>query len=1072
MHNGAYYSISIDTGSNAETISCSTITGSTLTGCSGISKSHGVGASVGQNRYEFLNFGVKLWVNPNGGTVYLQNAQNNWAVSNQFFTEYQGAGTTGCDGVNHTVTYAADGVTLLATPTTGYYCTFEDEFGNTYLYLLIPSTGESRKLSNLLNGAQLGYGYNTSTGYLQSCAYNDNPSNPSVQKYAVWNDNRSNNSTQNPAISCSSIQTQQTVTQEIAAAYPQIDFTYFGNPALQHTAYPFFKFMMRPQQGALAWFCDVDASQPVGASQVPFCHNSWDTYPSRWGGIHGFEYYMISPKAGNYGGGWSNEYSISSYLGARGTTAIEQWDVQINKIYNNGGATSLSAAFTDPQTCQQLGVTDPRWIALGASGNNCIQMDVLDPVSTTAGSQDLAPLGSFPLGSKPAAWPHNASSCGGDNTTTNCWSYLQPIAPGDNLIDLSQGGVHELFGVGAVTPITGNPNATEHVVLWRAYNAFGQCASSGQAHSSGFVLTEILPSVCYGSGFILYPNGNIAQGTVDNPQLNGGHIIQWPIGNQFILSTPYTWNFANDLGGYGAGYGVRIGQVPQIWGQWANFGVQSDFPFDGSFKGLGIGIIQSHAGGLTYSCSTCEWILDGRPLGGAGGGLNTLWNHTYTKVSGTNSVYQIDLPEGQNTSLDLKRQSVRMWAGQHLIKNISGPNSQLSDSTPWQGCIALNAGECVSGSQAGQIFEVVPQATLSIGCQIDLTINTPCVAPMAAQVAGYAQHDISAADPFGLRGRVLTMAFGGPGRTSNYANMHALSTADWGVTTVAWGDGRRGDVWGVKLPRLPNRDSINRTTFVSIPVSMGGVSGSSVRIRFGYAEYGSDGTGQPLLCSPNRLEDCTTAPGSTSGTLAASFTTGTSANSTTSTTLGTALNVIASSATVSSLGRMCLSGNSHTHTLQLLSASLQVLASGTVNMAGCTPGQFVNVTLSPAVTISGGQYYLMSSETNGGDSWYNQSSTITPSNSEIAVTGATYNYQGSYKSAAGGGTSYGPLTMAYSATADPFAFASEPQAWRACSAGCTVNIPAYAGRVLYYVIDRKLANGSVVTSGLQVLPVN
>jgi hypothetical protein len=301
----------------------------------------------------------------------------------------------------------------------------------------------------------------------------------------------------------------------------------------------------------------------------------------------------------------------------------------------------------------------------------------------------------------------------------------------------------------------------------------------------------------------------------------------------------------------------------------------------------------------------------------AGGGADALWSHTYTKVSGTNTVYQIDLPEGLNTSLDLKRQAVRMWAGQHLIQNVSGPNSQLSDATPWRGCVAMNAGECVSGSQAGQIFEVVPQATTSLGCQINMTVNVPCVAPMAPEVAGYAQHDISTSDPLGLRGRMLTMALNGPARTNNYANMHALTNGDWGVTTVFWGDGRRDDVWGIKLPPLPSRDSINRTTFVRMPVNLGGVSGSSVRIRFGYAEYGSDSNGQPLFCSPNRLEDCTTAP----------------------------------------------------------------------------------------------------------------------------------------------------------ANGDPYAFASEPQTWTPCSSACVVNVPAVSGRTMYYVLDRQMSNGSVVTGPLQVAPI-
>src|SRR5205823_727634 len=129
-HNGSGYQVTLDTGSNAESFWCSAVSGNSLTGCGATTKSHSSGTPISQNSYIFPNFGIKLWVNANGGTVYLNNAQNNWAVSNDFFTEFQGAGTTNCDGVNHTVTYAADGITLLASPATGYFCTFIDEFGS------------------------------------------------------------------------------------------------------------------------------------------------------------------------------------------------------------------------------------------------------------------------------------------------------------------------------------------------------------------------------------------------------------------------------------------------------------------------------------------------------------------------------------------------------------------------------------------------------------------------------------------------------------------------------------------------------------------------------------------------------------------------------------------------------------------------------------------------------------------------------------------------------------------------------------------------------------------------------
>lgn len=1070
-HGGNFYALTIDKGANQESISCKGISGDSLTGCSGLKKSHVSGTPIGENRYIFPNFGIKLWVNPNGGTVFIQNAQNSWAISNQFSTEYQGAGTTGCDGGNHIVTYAADGKTPLPGPVRGYYCTFVDAWNNNYLFLVIPSTGESRKLSNLNNGAKLGYSYDTSTGYIQSCTYNDNRKDPEHQVYAAWSDNRGNNNTQNPAISCAYVQKKETIQHEIAAADPQIDFSYFGQPILVHAAYPFFKFMMRPQQNAMSWFCDLDVSQPPGAAQVQFCHNSWGTYPSRFAGIHGTEYWMIPPHAGNYAAGWSNEYSMGG-LNEPGQTAMERWDVQIAKIDNNGGSTALAADFVDPQTCAELGVTDPRWVAQGATGKNCVQMDVLDPVATKAGPQDLRPPGAFPVGSKPTAWPHNSSSCGGDGSTSHCWSYLQPIAPGDNLVDFSAQGTREMFGVALVKPISGNPNATKHVILWRKYNVFRNCADKPQAHATGFILTETLPGVCYGTGFILYPDGDIGKGKTDDPQLNAGHIIQWtpPGSDTFILSAPYAWHFSANFGGYGAGYAIRLGKVPDIWGHGPTYGVQDNFPFDHSFRGLNISIIQSHAGGVTYQCASCRWIVDGRPLGGPGGGSGTLWKHTYKKVAGTNNTYLLDLPEGENTSLDLKRQVVRMWAGPHLIENVSGPKSKLDDSIPWQGCIALAEDECVPGSKPDQIYEVVPQATTSLGCEIDMTINTPCAAPMAPEVAGYTQHDISASDPEGLRGRILTYGLGGPARTSNYANMHALSTGDWGVTAVIWGDGRRSDVWGVKLTPIPAPDEVKRNTWIPIPVKVPGASDSMVRIRFGYAEYGLDSNHQPLFCNPNRLDDCTTAASPGRGVMANTFTNGSATNSTTSSDLGTKISVTAASISVKSLGRACLSGNSHEHTLRLFDLSLHVLASVEVNMAGCKPSHFVTAALNPPVTLKSGQYYLMSSETNGQDSFYNQSSTVTPSNSQVSVLGATYNYKGSFGSAGENGTTYGPLTLSYVAEGDAFAWASEPQTWKPCASSCTVTINAYSGRVLYYVIDR-MVNHNVTSSGLNVAVV-
>jgi hypothetical protein len=53
---------------------------------------------------------------------------------------------------------------------------------------------------------------------------------------------------------------------------------------------------------------------------------------------------------------------------------------------------------------------------------------------------------------------------------------------------------------------------------------------------------------------------------------------------------------------------------------------------------------------------------------------------------------------------------------------------------------------------------------------------------------------------------------------------------------------------------------------------------------------------------------------------------------------------------------------------------------------------------------------------------------------------------------------------------DTYAWLSENPMWQDCTNGCTLNIPAISGRVLYYVIDRNAA-GRVTSSSLQCLAV-
>jgi hypothetical protein len=86
---------------------------------------------------------------------------------------------------------------------------------------------------------------------------------------------------------------------------------------------------------------------------------------------------------------------------------------------------------------------------------------------------------------------------------------------------------------------------------------------------------------------------------------------------------------------------------------------------------------------------------------------------------------------------------------------------------------------------------------------------------------------------------------------------------------------------------------------------------------------------------------------------------------------------VATNATITHAGRWVLEGNSQPHTLKLLNSAGRTMASATVETAGKTAGQFEYVPLSSPVPVqSGADYFLLSSETLNGDTWYNWDQTV------------------------------------------------------------------------------------------------
>ncbi len=50
----------------------------------------------------------------------------------------------------------------------------------------------------------------------------------------------------------------------------------------------------------------------------------------------------------------------------------------------------------------------------------------------------------------------------------------------------------------------------------------------------------------------------------------------------------------------------------------------------------------------------------------------------------------------------------------------------------------------------------------------------------------------------------------------------------------------------------------------------------------------------------------------------------------------------------------------------------------------------------------------------------------------------------------------------------PYSFVSESPQWQACTGGCSIQVPAIPGRVLFYAIDTQDGSGTPIPGSVQV----
>ena len=205
-------------------------------------------------------------------------------------------------------------------------------------------------------------------------------------------------------------------------------------------------------------------------------------------------------------------------------------------------------------------------------------------------------------------------------------------------------------------------------------------------------------------------------------------------------------------------------------------------------------------------------------------------------------------------------------------------------------------------------------------------------------------------------------------------------------------------------------------------------SGASSFSNIAGATSNSYTTPATLVSDNGTLFQCvlTNAQGTTTSSTASLTVLAPGANFVTSTTLGQlsvpdftgfvgmSVTVGSNPMTLTALGRFVVSGNSGVHTVKVVDASTGLDVPGasvSIDTTAGTPGAYTYSPVTSAVTLNGNAtYYIVSSELNNGDAWYDSTTTVQTTNAAV-LNGPVYGTP--YLAVGEAGHTYGPVDFSY-----------------------------------------------------------
>jgi hypothetical protein len=468
---------------------------------------------------------------------------------------------------------------------------------------------------------------------------------------------------------------------------------------------------------------------------------------------------------------------------------------------------------------------NPAWIANGAVGNQCVTVQMKEPCSAT-----------------PAPGEAAASPCPWDATQ----SMIAPLAEGDFLKQHNQGD-NEGYMVVRITSLGGG--AIQAVLQRNANISYCAIGKDGIAVPSqfmpanGWTVDAVPPFSCDSVGIYL-DLANNASYPVNENLIRGHFSVTGAVGGNYS-----TW-LGTGLSGSTYVYPVDYNRAPSLISQPVDFNLPSAPPFagyNGNFTN-----VQSYidAKQIAASANMRQYAFDFRHYNGGTGvdyespgqGLGSPTN--LTLQPGTTTVYQITY----SGTADPKHGIINVWAGEKYFIEQSSPTqgNTLTDANPWRFCYAYQAGECRTGSSAGNLYIAMPAVDGDSPCWVSqINLRSPCAMAGPNQAMRATQIRISTPDPTGAGQRVLSSLLMGPGHQYVYSSVLPTPDASYLLFSGFLTNGYHTSLMMAQIPPMPN-ESI-AATFVSVKVS--GQSSNQVYVEFGYEEYG---TSTNFYCTPRQ----------------------------------------------------------------------------------------------------------------------------------------------------------------------------------------------------------------------------